>query len=169
MQARFDFSDASVLVVGARRAGIGAAIARAFQAAGAEVTITGVEDQPAEEDRQRFRYVKLDVTDTAAVRALGAAIDRLDVLVNCAAITARGEEMEPSFFEKVVNVDLHGIFRTAETFHPHLKASGGSLINIASMGAPRPAQPDFATRHRLDECRGQQRGQPARWACGGVW
>jgi NAD(P)-dependent dehydrogenase (short-subunit alcohol dehydrogenase family) len=129
------------LVVGASRAGIGAAIARAFQTAGADVTITGVEDQPAEEDRARFHYEKLDVTDTQAVRAFGAKIEALDVLVNCAAITSRGEEMEPSFFEKVVDVNLHGTFRTAETFHPHLKARGGSIINIASMyarfGSPR--------------------------------
>jgi NAD(P)-dependent dehydrogenase (short-subunit alcohol dehydrogenase family) len=141
VRAIYDFTGASVLVVGASRAGIGASIARAFQSAGADVIITGVEDQPAEEDRGRFRYEKLDVTDAAAVRALGATIEKLDVLVNCAAITARGEEMEPTFFEKVVNVNLHGTFRTAETFHPHLKASGGRLINIASMyarfGSPR--------------------------------
>ncbi len=141
MRAAFDFSGASVLVVGASRAGIGAAIARAFQAAGARVTITGVEDQPAPEDRDRFRYEQLDVTDLAAVRALGRRTERLDVLVNCAAITARGEEMEPTFFEKVVNVNLFGTFRTAETFHPQLKASGGALVNIASMyakfGSPR--------------------------------
>ncbi len=141
MQATFDFKSSSVLVVGASRAGIGAAIARAFQTAGADVTITGVEDQPAEEDRARFHYEKLDVTDTQAVRAFGAKIEALDVLVNCAAITSRGEEMEPSFFEKVVDVNLHGTFRTAETFHPHLKARGGSIINIASMyarfGSPR--------------------------------
>ncbi len=42
-----DFTGASVLVVGASRAGIGAAIARAFQAAGAGVAITGAEDAPA--------------------------------------------------------------------------------------------------------------------------
>jgi NAD(P)-dependent dehydrogenase (short-subunit alcohol dehydrogenase family) len=141
VQANFDFTSSSVLVIGASRAGIGAAIARAFQAAGADVTITGVEDQPAEEDRARFRYEKLDVTDTEAIRAFAAKVEALDVLVNCAAITARGEEMEPSFFEKVVNVNLHGTFRTAETFHPHLKARGGSIINIASMyarfGSPR--------------------------------
>jgi NAD(P)-dependent dehydrogenase (short-subunit alcohol dehydrogenase family) len=141
VQANFDFKSSSVLVVGASRAGIGAAIARAFQTAGADVTITGVEDQPAEEDRARFHYEKLDVTDTQAVRAFGAKIEALDVLVNCAAITSRGEEMEPSFFEKVVDVNLHGTFRTAETFHPHLKARGGSIINIASMyarfGSPR--------------------------------
>jgi NAD(P)-dependent dehydrogenase (short-subunit alcohol dehydrogenase family) len=44
------------------------------------------------------------------------------VLVNCAAITSRGEEMAPAFFEKVVDINLHGTFRTAAAFHPQLKA-----------------------------------------------
>jgi NAD(P)-dependent dehydrogenase (short-subunit alcohol dehydrogenase family) len=61
--------------------------------------------------------------------------------VNGAAITARGEEMAPAFFEKVVDINLHGTFRTAEAFHPQLKAAGGNVINIASMyaqfGSPR--------------------------------
>ena len=131
----FDFEGAHVLVVGASRAGIGAAIARAFQAAGAAVSITGAEAEPAEEDRARFTYTQLDVTDGSAIRAFAASTPRLDILVNCAAITARGEEMAPDFFEKVVSVNLHGTFRMAEAFHPHLKAASGVLINIASMYA----------------------------------
>ena len=130
-----------MLVIGASRAGIGAAIARSFQDAGAHVTITGVEAEPSPEDRDRFSYVQLDVTDTAAVNALAGATGGLDVLVNGAAITSRGEEMEPAFFQRVVDVNLHGTFRAATAFHPHLKASGGVLINIASMyatfGSPR--------------------------------
>ena len=133
--SHFDFTGAQVLVVGASRAGIGAAIARAFQDAGASVQITGAEPEPAEEDRARFAYTQLDVTDLAAVRALSAQTHSLDILVNCAAITSRGEEMEPSFFEHVVNVNLHGTFRTAEAFHAQLKAQRGSLINLASMYA----------------------------------
>ncbi len=131
----FDFTGVQVLVIGASRAGIGAAIARAFQAAGALVHITGAEPEPAEEDRHRFSYTQLDVTNLAAVRALSAQTATLDILVNCAAITSRGAEMEPSFFEHVINVNLHGTFRTAEAFHPQLKAQKGSLINIASMYA----------------------------------
>lgn len=130
-----DFADAEVLVVGASRAGIGAAIARAFQAAGAMVQITGAEPEPAPEDKGRFAYTRLDVTDAAAVTAFATRVPKLDILVNCAAITVRGAEMAPAFFEKVVNVNLHGTFRTAEAFHPHLKASHGVLINIASMYA----------------------------------
>jgi NAD(P)-dependent dehydrogenase (short-subunit alcohol dehydrogenase family) len=137
----FDFSGASVLVVGASRGGIGAAIARAFQEARAEVTITGAEPEPAEEDQGRFPYVQLDVTDGAAVQALAEATPRLDVLVNGAAITRRGEEMEPLFFARVVDVNLHGTFRTALAFRPRLVESRGCLINIASMyasfGSPR--------------------------------
>jgi NAD(P)-dependent dehydrogenase (short-subunit alcohol dehydrogenase family) len=137
----FDMEGAEVLVVGASRAGIGAAIARAFQEAGARVTITGAEHEPAAADRGRFPYVQLDVTDLPAVEALAARTEALDVLVNCAAITARGEEMEPAFFERVVDVNLHGTFRTALAFHPHLSRRGGCLINVASMyatfGSPR--------------------------------
>lgn len=137
----FDFSKANVLVVGASRAGIGAAIARAFQDAGAQVAITGAEPEPAAEDGNRFAYMQVDVTNLDAVRALAKAIPKLDILVNCAAITSRGEEMAPAFFERVVDVNLHGTFRTAEAFHSHLKAQQGILINIASMyaqfGSPR--------------------------------
>lgn len=131
----FDYSAARVLVIGASRAGIGAAIARAFQTAGAEVAITGAEPEPAEEDRARFAYTQLDITDLAAIESLAAQTKRLDILVNCAAITSRGEEMAPAFFEKVVNINLHGTFRTALAFHPQLTASRGNLINIASMYA----------------------------------
>lgn len=141
MHCRFDFTGAQVLVVGASRAGIGAAIARAFQDAGATVAITGAEPEPAPEDKARFAYTQLDVTDGQAVRDLAARTQRLNILVNCAAITSRGEEMAPDFFQHVVNVNLHGTFRTAEAFHSHLKETKGTLINIASMyatfGSPR--------------------------------
>jgi len=137
----FDFAGTNVLVIGASRAGIGAAIARAFQDAGANVEITGAEPAPAAEDAARFKYHQLDVTNLDAVRALAAATPSLDILVNCAAITSRGEEMAPAFFQKVVDVNLFGTFRTAEAFHGHLKAKSGVLINIASMyaqfGSPR--------------------------------
>ncbi len=137
----FDFSGARVLVAGASRAGIGAAIARAFKDAGAQVEITGAEQEPAAEDRGRFPYHQLDVTDLDAVRGLASKISDLDILVNGAAITSRGEEMAPAFFQKVVDVNLFGTFRMAEAFYPQLKASRGVLINIASMyahfGSPR--------------------------------
>ena len=129
----FDFTDKHVLVVGASRGGIGSAIAAAFQDAGANVRITGVEAAPAEADQGRYPYVQVDVTDPVGVAALVGLISRLDVLVNCAGVTRRGEEMEPDIFERVVEVNLHGTFRVTEALLPQLKASRGCIINIASM------------------------------------
>jgi NAD(P)-dependent dehydrogenase (short-subunit alcohol dehydrogenase family) len=136
----FDFSGSAVLVVGGSRGGIGAAIAAAFVAAGAAVRVTGIESAPVV-PVAGAAYTQLDVQDKAAVARLAASTARLDVLVNCAAITSRGEEMAHDFFEKVVDINLHGTFRTAAAFHPQLKATGGSVINISSMyasfGSPR--------------------------------
>lgn len=131
----FDFTGAHVLVIGASRAGIGAAIARGFQDAGATVAITGAEPEPDAQDKTRFAYTQLDVTDTQAVDALARATPALNILVNCAAITSRGEEMAPDFFNHVIDVNLTGSLRTALAFQPHLARTKGSVINIASMYA----------------------------------
>ncbi|MCY6381791.1 SDR family NAD(P)-dependent oxidoreductase [Hoeflea prorocentri] len=131
----FNFSSRNVLVVGASRAGIGSAIAASFKAGGADVTITGVEPEPAEADRGRYRYMQINVTDASDIADLAAETDELDVLVNCAAITSRGEEMDPEFFGKVIDVNLEGTFRMSSAFLEHLKRSQGNVINIASMYA----------------------------------
>lgn len=133
--ANFDFAGARVVVIGASQAGIGAAIARAFQDAGAEVDITGVEPACAPEDAARFAYTQLDVTDTDAVNAFARKWERIDVLVNCAAITRRGEEMAPEFFSHVLDVNLTGSLRCAWALHHALSATRGRVINIASMYA----------------------------------
>ncbi len=123
--------------MGASRGGIGTAIAGAFRDAGANVRITGVEGAP--DPDEGFAYTQLDVTDTDAVRRYAAGIERLDVLVNCAAITRRGEEMDPAFFAHVLDVNLVGTLRCAEALQGALK--GGAVINVASMyarfGSPR--------------------------------
>lgn len=140
-KAAFDFAGCEVLVVGASRGGIGAAIAEAFASAGASVHVTGIEATPPVPVQAARDYTSLDVQDADAVCRLAAAVKTLDILVNCAAITARGEEMAPAFFEKVVDINLHGTFRAASAFHAHLSASRGCVINISSMyasfGSPR--------------------------------
>ena len=139
MTGGHEFSGADVLVIGASRGGIGASIARAFHASGARVRITGVEAAPI--DAGGLAYTRLDVTDMVAIEELAAGYRQLDVLVNCAAITRRGEEMAPDFFSHVLDVNLTGSFRVASAFHRALKATKGAVINIASMyarfGSPR--------------------------------
>lgn len=139
----FDFSGKRVLVVGASRAGIGASIAHAFHLAGAEVTITGAEESPAQSERGVFAYHQLDVRDDGAIGRLAAQFEGLDVLVNCAAISRRDEEQDLEVFQRVIDINLIGTLRMALAFLPHLKRSKGSVINIGSMygtfGSPRVA------------------------------
>jgi NAD(P)-dependent dehydrogenase (short-subunit alcohol dehydrogenase family) len=135
------FEGKRIAVVGASRGGIGAAIAHAFADAGAEVMITGAEAVPEASEAGRFDYTSMDVTSDDAVASFAQSAGALDVLVNCAAITARGEEMDPVFFNHVLNVNLTGSLRCAMAVQPGLAARKGCVINIASMyarfGSPR--------------------------------
>lgn len=137
----FDFTGKSVLVVGASRGGIGASIAQAFKLAGGEVTITGMEEEPAETERGKFPYVQLDVTDDAAVAALAQATPKLDILINCAAISRRNHEYDLAIFQKVLEINLTGTIRISLALLPQLKESRGSVVNIGSMygnfGSPK--------------------------------
>ena len=137
----FDFSGRSVLVVGASLGGIGSAIAAGFRAGGAAVTITGLEDEPIESERGRYDYAQLDVTDTGAVEALAARTGRLDVLVNCAGGSERGQPPGITSFERFVDLNLTGTCRLCFALLPHLKESRGCIINFGSMyghvGSPK--------------------------------
>ena len=141
LKTAFDFTGRSVLVVGASRGGIGAAIAAGFAECGASVRITGAEPEPIEADRGRYPYAQLDVADPGAVQRLAQGIPVLDVLVNCAGIARRDQEFDPAIFARVLDVNLHGVLHLANAFKNHLVASKGSMINIASMytifGSPR--------------------------------
>jgi NAD(P)-dependent dehydrogenase (short-subunit alcohol dehydrogenase family) len=141
IKTAFDFTGRNVLVVGASRGGIGAAIAAGFQECGAAVRITGAEPEPIEADKGRYPYTQLDVTDVAAVQRFADSVPALDVLINCAGISRRGEEFDPAVFARVIEVNLRGLFHAAIAFKPLLAASRGSIVNIASMystfGSPK--------------------------------
>ena len=126
----YDFTGTAVIVIGASRGGIGTSIAETFAAAGADVTITGVETEAV---GTALPYAQLDVTDTDAVRSFAEGRP-CDVLINCAAITKRGEELAPDFFSHVLDVNLTGSFRCARALYNALK-DGGRVVNIASMYA----------------------------------
>jgi len=133
--ANYNFSGNKIVVIGASRGGIGASIARAFQDAGADVEITGVEKKCIPEDSGRFCYTQLDITDNSAIESFAARKDRINVLVNCAAITQRGKEMDPNFFSHVLDVNLSGTYRCSHALKSALTLAGGTIINIASMYA----------------------------------
>jgi len=77
INAAFDFTRRTVLVVGASRGGIGSAIAAGFAECGALVRITGAESEPVAPDRGRYPYTQLDVADSGAVQRLADSVPHL--------------------------------------------------------------------------------------------
>ncbi len=135
--ARPFFSGRQVLVTGGT-SGIGAGIAKGFLDAGAQVVATGVsggelELARADEMLGRADLRVLDVRDGAAVRDLVGGLGRLDVVVNCAGVIRRGDELDPEVFAMVVDVNLTGSMRVCAAARPLLATSGGAIVNMASM------------------------------------
>ncbi|MDJ0848783.1 MAG: SDR family oxidoreductase [Myxococcota bacterium] len=141
-RVRFDFSGCRVLVTGGT-SGIGAAIARDYRDAGAEVWITGRRGSLSdyEGDFAGLEYRPLQMGDGDAVSALAAGLPGLDVLVNNAGQNLPGgrNEYEPEVFEEVVAVNLFGSYRLAAACKEHLAKSslegGASVVNMASMSS----------------------------------
>lgn len=131
------FKDRQVLVVGGS-SGIGAGIAQAFAAHGAQVTVTGATAAEVAAARQDptlagAQVRALDVRDGDAVTALFTELVQLDVLVNCAGVIRRGDEHDPIVFAQVLDINLNGSMRTCAAARPLLAASKGCIVNTASM------------------------------------
>ncbi len=126
-----------VLVTGGT-SGIGAGIARGFVEAGANVVIAGVNDTEIaaaslDPVLGKARAHRLDVRDGDAVKSLIGSLDGLDILVNCAGVIRRSEELEPEIFEAVVDINLNGTMRMCAAARPLLAQTNGAIVNLASM------------------------------------
>ena len=130
------------LVTGASR-GIGAAIARAFSAEGAAVTLMvrdAARAQPvADSLTGPNAIVVADLTDRAAIRAACAqAADRLgavDILVNNAGSTESAPFLKsgPELFERMIAVHLMGAVHATQAVLPSMIArESGHIVNVAS-------------------------------------
>ncbi|GHD15977.1 ketoacyl reductase [Nocardiopsis kunsanensis] len=135
------------LVTGGSR-GLGLQMAREFGAAGASVVVCGRNrgnlDRAVAELSGRgidAHGVVCDVTDREQVRALiGESVERfgrLDVVVNNAGVMRVGpaEAMEDAHFTEAMDIMYWGPFNVAREALPHLRATGGGLVNITSVGA----------------------------------
>jgi 2,4-dienoyl-CoA reductase [(3E)-enoyl-CoA-producing], peroxisomal len=125
--------------------GICRGIALAFATHGCDVAITSRTIEHLEPTRDELRAIGVravaaaaDVRDPAAVNdAISAAVSelgRLDIVVNGAAgnFICLAEKLSPNGFGTVVDIDLKGTFNVSRAAFAHLKAQGGSVINISA-------------------------------------
>ena len=122
------------LITGGTR-GIGFGVAEALIAAGWTVLATGAtaDEVSACVAPAGMSVGILDVTDEAAITELVGGLDHLDGLVNCAGILMRGQEYDLTNFQRVIDVNLTGTMRMCVACKPLLEASGGAIVNTASM------------------------------------
>lgn len=133
-QQALDFGGKSVLVTGGSD-GIGYGIARAFAALGATVTVTGTREASSYgQDFSGLDFHRLDVSDPAAVKALAAEFDSLDVLANCVGIVLyKGQEFSREHFARVLDVNLTGVMDLCTSLQPALAKTQGCIINLDSV------------------------------------
>src|SRR6266516_5722319 len=140
-----DVRGRTVLITGAAR-GIGAETARQLAARGARLSLVGLEPERLEalagELDGEPAWFEADVRDAGALeRAVAGTVERfggIDVVVANAGIRnpmATVATVAPEAFERVIEVNLVGVWRTARAVLPHLLESRGYLVCIASLAA----------------------------------
>ena len=127
------FAGKRALVTGAG-SGIGAAVARALAAGGAEVIVADL-DPAAVAHELGAQALQLDVRDEAQV---APAMRDLDVLVNVAGIgsTTSTPDTTLDVWENVFAVNSRGTFLCCKHAIPGMIArGGGAIVNVASVAA----------------------------------
>ncbi len=144
--AHYDLAGKVALVTGGAR-GIGFATCRALIARGATVVVVDLEQAAAERAAAQLHDTRAigigaDVTDRGAMqRAVAGSVERfggLDVVVANAGIASRVASfraMASESFERVLEVNLMGVYRTVEAALPQIVPRRGHVVVISSIYA----------------------------------
>src|SRR5271165_4114270 len=130
-----------VVITGAAR-GIGEKVARVAAARGAQLALIGLEPDRlrtlADDLGPGASWWEADVRDGAALRsaidACAETMGGIDIVVANAGVVAYGtvRQMDSASFERVVDINLNGVYRTLKYVTPHLERSRGHIAVIAS-------------------------------------
>jgi NAD(P)-dependent dehydrogenase (short-subunit alcohol dehydrogenase family) len=150
---RFDLRGKVALVTGGSR-GLGRAMALGLAGAGADVIIASRKLEACkataaeiEATGRRARALAVNVGRwdelDGLVDAAYGAFGKVDVLINNAGMSLLyGDlgEVTEAMWDKVVGLNLKGVFRLTALVAPRMVADGGgSIINVSSTGSIRPA------------------------------
>lgn len=154
----FDLSGKTAVVTGAG-SGLGLAFARGLASFGAEVVCADVDAARAEaaaaairEEGARANPLTVNVADAESVQILADRIRGLhptiDILINNAGIATapyRIHEMPIEDWDRLIAINLRGVFLCTRALLPAMMAAGGgSIINIASIVGIVGVHPGFS-------------------------
>ncbi|MEX0976086.1 MAG: SDR family NAD(P)-dependent oxidoreductase [Woeseia sp.] len=145
-----NFRDKTVIVTGGSE-GVGAATARRFAAAGANLVLVARGKRKLEEMAEELRptsrvqIVAMDVVDQEACvnlcKKAAYEFDGIHVLVNNAGYHRRGpvEKIPPAELGRMIDVNLRAPLVLSRIILPYLRQSrGGAIINVASLAGRTP-------------------------------
>ncbi|HEX3317674.1 MAG TPA: SDR family oxidoreductase [Solirubrobacteraceae bacterium] len=143
-EPRYQLSGRVALITGPAR-GIGAETARQLAAKGMKLALAGLEPERLEplaaELPTETAWFECDVTDWDALRAaVDGTVEKLggiDVVIANAGIAPWGpiRTIEADAFERTIEVNLLGVWRTIRTALPHVIERKGYVLPIASLAA----------------------------------
>ncbi len=131
----------------AAAAGIGRASAIAFAREGASVIATDIDEKGLQSLAAEgiAETARLDVLDSAAVKAIAERVGTIDILLNAAGFVHHGTVLDCSEVDWDFSFDLNvkSMHRTIRAFLPGMLEKGsGSIVNIASSVAATKAAPN---------------------------
>jgi NAD(P)-dependent dehydrogenase (short-subunit alcohol dehydrogenase family) len=138
-----------VAVITGGGSGIGKETARLFAREGAFVIITDINRENGqvtvseiEKNGGKAAFFEVDVTDPVAVETVVQQIiekcKKIDILFNNAGISNVGriDEVEPDVWDKVMSVNVKGVYLTAKYTLPYMmEQKSGVVINMSSCAA----------------------------------
>ena len=148
MATNYSLGGRTVLITGPAR-GIGEGLALAVAKRGARLALVGLEPERMETLAERIRgeygvdvvVAEADVRDRPALdRAVTetvSALGGIDVAVANAGVETAGSlaEIAPEEFQRVIDINLTGVFSTIQAVLPHVVERRGHLLPIASVAA----------------------------------
>lgn len=152
LSEKFNLKGKVALVTGASK-GIGASMAEVFAEAGAKVIVSSRKQEALDEVANELKSkggeavgIACNVGDVVQIRQLAekavAMFGGVDIIVNNAAtnpVFGAVLDTDETAFDKIINVNVKGIFELCKALYPSMKArGGGSIINISSIGGLTP-------------------------------
>lgn len=140
-----NLKDKVVFITGGAR-GLGYAMAEKFAAQGAKIVIGDIQEELALESAKKLEEefgvetyaFRMDVTSVEDIKTAFTKVKerfgKLDVQVNCAGIQIRcpSKEFTEENWDKLMNVNLKGVFFCCQQAALLMGDNGGAIVNISS-------------------------------------